>query len=272
MATSHQLSVGPLPAWLDAARFLGLSAAGLSSTPEGQQRWVGALSRPEAADVQARLRGLGFDGQAVHVQVQPLLSRSAVRAARTADARRRREVTPGFADQRARWDEEGRFSLTPDVLALWMGQAAQKRRVVDACCGVGGNTIGFARAGCEVVAIERDPRRLALAKHNAAVYGVQDRVRFLLGDACTLLPALKTELVFLDPPWGGAFDRVRMELKDLPLLMPLLAAVQHVPEVWLKLPPSFDCRQLPWARPMAVFGRAAGDYRRVKFLWLRGQP
>ena len=51
--------------------------------------------------------------------------------------------------------------------------------VVDACCGSGGNTLGFARAGCSVTAIDLEPERIdAEARHNAQLYGVAERVRF----------------------------------------------------------------------------------------------
>ena len=43
-------------------------------------------------------------------------------------------------------------------------------------------------------------------------------------------------------------------------------------EVWLKLPPSFDPAECPWATPVPVFGQAPGDRERVKFLWLHGAP
>ena len=38
---------------------------------------------------------------------------------------------------------------------------------------------------------------------NAAVYGVQDRIEFIVGDFFQVLPSLKADVVFLSPPWGG---------------------------------------------------------------------
>lgn len=48
-----------------------------------------------------------------------------------------------------------------------------------------------------------DPTKIALAKHNAAVYGVQDRIEFIVGDFLQIAPTLKADVVFLSPPWGG---------------------------------------------------------------------
>ena len=57
-------------------------------------------------------------------------------------------------------------------------------------------------------AIEKDSQVLACAKHNAEVYGVQDRISWYEGDCFEII---KNELaamgeyavVFASPPWGG---------------------------------------------------------------------
>ena len=63
-----------------------------------------------------------------------------------------------------------------------------------------------------VIALDISPVRLALARHNAALYGVADRIEFILADFTTFvqsylsLPssrARKIDVVFLSPPWGG---------------------------------------------------------------------
>jgi len=104
-----------------------------------------------------------------------------------------------------------------------VGAAAPKDRqiIVDVFCGVGGNTIAFALSGRwkRVYAIEKDAATLACAKHNAAIYGVADRITWFQGDCFEILGvdedhqknavgALKTILsqygvIFGSPPWGG---------------------------------------------------------------------
>ena len=72
-----------------------------------------------------------------------------------------------------------------------------------------------------VIALDTSPTRLALARHNAQIYGVADRIEFILSDYISFaksylsLPSLslpqsenshqtrKIDVVFLSPPWGG---------------------------------------------------------------------
>lgn len=261
--------------WLDVVSLLGTHAELVSESLDREglpahRRVTVALPAAEAADVAARLRGLGFDGRPLVVRTTPPLGRSVVREARLREARARRETTPGFVRPGARATGEGHYSLTPEVLALELGQLARGASVVDACCGSGGNAIGFARAGCAVTALELDPGRLAEARHNAALYGVQERIEFRLGDARPTVPTLRAELLFVDPPWGAEYDKRSSSLADFPLLSALLASdLSGYRELWLKLPSSFRVDSIAGAEARAWFGRERGDAQRVKFVMLR---
>jgi predicted RNA methylase len=191
-----------------------------------------------------------------------------VRAARLEDARARRETTPAFLRAGARATGEGRYSLTPEALAMSLAEDARAKRVVDACCGSGGNAIAFARAGCDVAAIDVDAERLAEAAHNAHIYGVAKRIRFIHGDARVLAPTLAGDVLFIDPPWGRDYDKRATQRADFPLLDELLSlCCSRYGALWLKLPASFATKSL--ARPAAVravFGAGRGDFRRIKFI------
>lgn len=54
-----------------------------------------------------------------------------------------------------------------------------------------------------VIAIDIDPKKIELARNNAEVYGVADRIEFIVGDFFHLAPGLKADVVFFSPPWGG---------------------------------------------------------------------
>ena len=269
---NHTVWVRGFPPWCTPLRLLGPGAWAL----DGRSAHA-TLTTFAAADLDARLRGIGIGGGALSFSADPPLPRAAVRAARTTDARRRRETSPGFTRAGTRLDEEGRYSLTPEALALQLGERALAGRagppkVVDAGCGAGGNSIGFARAGCQVIAIEQHATRLADARHNARVYGVSDRITFLRGRVEDLLPTVTGDLLFLDPPWGPAWSRTLTTLVDLPGLAPFVDAPPPFPDVWAKVPPSFDVRAVPNATAEAWYGVARGDERRVKFLLLRWRP
>ncbi|PIL24833.1 hypothetical protein GSI_12719 [Ganoderma sinense ZZ0214-1] len=106
-------------------------------------------------------------------------------------------------------DEEGWYSVTPEAIADQIAERCRCDVILDAFCGVGGNAIAFAKTCERVIALDVSPVRLALARHNAALYGVEDRIEFILADffsfARTLKqrPGRKIDVVFMSPPWGG---------------------------------------------------------------------
>ncbi|XP_050984492.1 trimethylguanosine synthase isoform X2 [Labeo rohita] len=110
-------------------------------------------------------------------------------------------------DEGIKLDHEGWFSVTPEKIAehiaLRVQDSFSTELIIDAFCGVGGNAIQFALTGKRVIAIDIDPIRLALAHHNAEVYGVAHRIDFVQGDFLQLAPRLRGDMVFLSPPWGG---------------------------------------------------------------------
>ncbi|KAM4687313.1 trimethylguanosine synthase [Discoglossus pictus] len=125
-------------------------------------------------------------------------------------------------DEGIKLDEEGWFSVTPEKIAEHIaGRVNQLFTcdvVVDAFCGVGGNAIQFAKAGKSVIAVDIDPVKLDLARNNAEVYGVADRIEFIRADFMCVAADLKADVVFLSPPWGGP-DYVSAETFDIRTMM-----------------------------------------------------
>ncbi|XP_065828104.1 uncharacterized protein [Oscarella lobularis] len=100
-------------------------------------------------------------------------------------------------------DREGWFSVTPEVIAKHIAERCRCDVIVDAFCGVGGNAIQFALTCERVIAIDIDPVKIACARHNAQIYGVEERIEFIVGDFMACAPSIKGDVVFLSPPWGG---------------------------------------------------------------------
>ena len=106
--------------------------------------------------------------------------------------------------------------LAPSKIAQHVseGASAAKAILIDCFAGVGGNSIAFALSDRwkKVYAIEKDPRALACAQHNAQLYGVHDKISWYLGDCFEVIAGQLRELhqaavLFASPPWGGRLTR-----------------------------------------------------------------
>jgi SAM-dependent methyltransferase len=62
--------------------------------------------------------------------------------------------------------------------ARWRGQ-----KVLEIGCGIGTDTMNFARAGASVTAVDLSEASLNIASQRARVYGIEDRIQFYRGDA-----------------------------------------------------------------------------------------
>lgn len=60
--------------------------------------------------------------------------------------------------------------------------------VIDGLCGVGGNTIQFAKKLKTCVAIDIDEQRVQHCLHNAAIYNCQDSVVGITADFTNIKP------------------------------------------------------------------------------------
>jgi 16S rRNA G966 N2-methylase RsmD len=228
-----------------------------------------------AALLLQQLQGLALGGgelsMVVHLgpdEVLPVPGRSA-----RADLRRGRGAS---------WlphvDAVGRFSATPEPIATRQAEllaSVHQGLVLDPFCGCGANTIALARAGFDVLAIERDPVRARLAGRNARELGVARRVTVRTGDAMRLLPGLLAEhpssALVLDPPWGAAEGVERLALTwDNFVPAALWPMVHPSQSVLAKLPRDFDVETLPdpgrWDLQWEFGAAAAGAQHVVKLV------
>jgi SAM-dependent methyltransferase len=120
------------------------------------------------------------------------------------------------------------------------------RRVADLGCGLGSDTIAFARAGLEVLAVEADPATAACAVANAAAAGVADRVNVHCGDA-TDADLSTVDAAFCDPARrdGRTGRRVFDPAAYSPSWSFLTELRARIPHTVLKLAPGLDHALLP---------------------------
>src|SRR3984893_11224578 len=57
------------------------------------------------------------------------------------------------------------------------------KRVLEIGCGIGTDTINFARHGAQVTAVDLTEKSLELARLRAKVFGLEDRIRFIQANA-----------------------------------------------------------------------------------------
>ncbi len=151
-------------------------------------------------------------------------------------------------DEGVQIDEVGLYSTTPEKIALEQAKKMNCKTVVDGFCGAGGNAIAFARICDKVFAIEKDKARMEMAHHNARLYGVEDKIVFVLGDFFVEVPNIKAECIFLDPAWGGP-EYKKLEEFKLSNFSPngnkiLELSFKHFKKVVLKVPDFFDFNEL----------------------------
>ena len=175
-------------------------------------------------------------------------------------------------DHGIRLDAESWFSITPECIAQHQArrclaalrrvasgaietrvtESSNQMTVLDAFCGVGGNTIAFARnSNVRVIAFDIDESRLLSASHNACIYGVRKAVRFAQCDAVSAMQDAvlhrklleNVDMIFLSPPWGGpeyisvdSFDLGAIFVSGKSLLDVLRVALALTPNVAFFLP------------------------------------
>jgi trimethylguanosine synthase len=123
-------------------------------------------------------------------------------------------------------DEESWYSVTPEVLSKHHARrvGGADKIVVDACCGVGGNSIQLAKLCERVIAVDIDADKLRRGQANARIYGVEDKIDWVCGDFVILAAngffnTLPISGVFVSPPWGGPkyINQSSLLLSDMPV-------------------------------------------------------
>lgn len=121
-------------------------------------------------------------------------------------------------------------------------------RVADLTCGLGGNLIFLAEQCREVLALDKDELNLNCAKLNAELYGVKNKINFILGEVREKLEAgqIKADAFFLDPARDReGKSKTRSILNSQPPLLEILAPIFLVTRnVGIKISPAFDYQEL----------------------------
>ena len=95
--------------------------------------------------------------------------------------------------------EARKYFVEPHIPAFADFEKWRGKKVLEVGCGIGTDTINFARAGAEVTAIDLSSESLALAKKRADVFGLSDKIKFYEANAehlADFIPAEKYDLIY----------------------------------------------------------------------------
>src|SRR5712692_2987408 len=89
--------------------------------------------------------------------------------------------------------EARKYFVGPHILPFVQFERWRNKKVLEIGCGIGTDTVNFARHGALVTAVDLSDHSLEVARRRAAVFGLQDRIRFIHANAEDLLQALPDE-------------------------------------------------------------------------------
>jgi 2-polyprenyl-3-methyl-5-hydroxy-6-metoxy-1,4-benzoquinol methylase len=89
--------------------------------------------------------------------------------------------------------EARKYMVEPHIPAFADFDRWKGKRVLEVGCGIGTDSINFARAGADLTAVELSGESLRIAEQRADVMGVADRIKFVQGNAEELTSVLGDE-------------------------------------------------------------------------------
>ena len=86
--------------------------------------------------------------------------------------------------------EAKKYFVEPHIPGFAEFERWRGKRVLEIGCGIGTDTISFARHGAQVTAVDLSEKSLEIARRRADVFGLGDRITFVLADSERLSDAL----------------------------------------------------------------------------------
>ena len=95
--------------------------------------------------------------------------------------------------------EKRKYFVEPHIPSFAQFDKWKGKKVLEVGCGIGTDTINFARAGAFVTAVDLSDDSLSLARERAKVFGLDQQIRFYQGNAeelGTVVPVESFDLVY----------------------------------------------------------------------------
>ena len=155
-------------------------------------------------------------------------------------ARLRKKAVSKFGDDAAMmyFTREALEQASDPLIRQWRARNPAVP-VVDAGCGIGADSLAFAQDDCDVIGLDIDPLRVAMARLNAEALGVA--AEFAVADVREAVP--KADLIFFDP---ARRDATGKRIFDVERYQPPLSTIRGwlAQQIVVKLSPGVDLAQL----------------------------
>jgi 2-polyprenyl-3-methyl-5-hydroxy-6-metoxy-1,4-benzoquinol methylase len=79
--------------------------------------------------------------------------------------------------------EARKYFVEPHIPGFAQFERWRGKKVLEIGCGIGTDTINFARNGAHVTAVDLSEKSIGIARERSVIFSVQDRVQFFSGDA-----------------------------------------------------------------------------------------
>ena len=153
--------------------------------------------------------------------------------------------------------EDHRFA-TPEIVADYRAERLACDVIFDLCCGIGLQSISFARTCKKVYGIEIDERKVRYARQNATALGLKN-IEFICADALSdemvrLAKESKAQIIFCDPKRPAQQEERRFEdiQPDIKVLVDRYQTVTD--KICIELPPFLDRKDIPFDGEMEYIG------------------
>jgi hypothetical protein len=158
---------------------------------------------------------------------------------------RRRAARKFALAQQMLFTSDGLEQASGEALAAHSAaRYASYDRVADLCCGLGGDSLALAHY-TRVLAVDRDPVRLACAEHNAAVHGLSGKISFEFADVEKLeLPHVGA--IFFDPSRRSDGRRIFSLAAYHPPVSLVERWLPKVGAIGVKVAPGVDHDEVVW--------------------------
>ncbi|MGW6564670.1 THUMP-like domain-containing protein [Streptomyces sp. NPDC054975] len=143
------------------------------------------------------------------------------------------------------------------------------RSVADLCGGIGGDALAFARAGIAVLAVDRDPLTVEVARANAEALELAELIEVRCADV-TEIDTSPYDAVFVDPARRGGRGRIFDPEAYSPPLSWAVEAARKAPRAALKIAPGIPHEAVP-AEAEAEWISDGGDVKEA-VLWFGTSP